>query len=390
MRGGGGKGYVSRTAGCRLSKLAEYTMKTMFFRFPKWVWAAMCAASVSLGAAGAAELSEAEKAWQEFQMASRTPPTPKEWRAQRPTREEYEKYLNTVKETLVVAADKARDFYTRFPQDPNAPRARRKEYEFLNRLFSMGRKEVEGRLVELEKARLAEKDLTEEDRFEIRSKQVERRVHALQEQGPAAMTAEMEKGARELQQEFPKHPEVYEMLYAVAVRSDGEKSREVAQELVKDPRAPQNVKERAAGILKRLETLGKPLELSFTAVDGREVKLSDYQGKVVLIDFWATWCGPCVAELPKVLKVYEELHPKGFEIVGVSFDADKDALVKFIKEKNMPWPQYFDGKGWGNKFGQEYGITAIPTMWLVDKKGVLVDMNARADLGEKIRKLLAE
>jgi thiol-disulfide isomerase/thioredoxin len=204
------------------------------------------------------------------------------------------------------------------------------------------------------------------------------------------MTAEMEKGARELQKEFPKNPEVYEMLFAVAVRSDNEKSREVAQELVKDARAPQTVKERAAGLLKRLEALGKPLELSFTAVDGREVKLSAYKGKVVLIDFWATWCGPCVVELPNVLKTYEELHPKGFEIVGISFDAEKDALVKFVKEKNMPWPQYFDGKGWGNKFGQEFGITAIPTMWLVDKNGVLVDMNARANLADKVRKLLSE
>jgi thiol-disulfide isomerase/thioredoxin len=352
--------------------------------------AAVFAAGLWLGPALGAELSEAEKAWEEFQLASRTPPTPKEWRAQRPTKEEYEKYLGTVKETLLRAVDKAKDFYTRFPDDPNAPRARRKEYEFLNRLISMGQKGLEARVVELEKARLADGSLSEEDRFEIRQKQVERRVHALQEQGTAAMLAELEKGARELQKEFPGQPEVYEMLFSVVANAEGEKGRELARELLKEPRAPQAVKERCAGLLKRLEALGKPLELSFTALDGREVKLSDYKGKVVLVDFWATWCGPCVAELPNVLKTYEELHPKGFEIVGISFDNSKEALQKFVKEKNMPWPQYFDGKAWGNKFGQEFGITAIPTMWLVDKKGVLVDMNARANLADKVRKLLAE
>ena len=134
----------------------------------------------------------------------------------------------------------------------------------------------------------------------------------------------------------------------------------------------------------------KPLELKFTAVDGREVDLSKLRGKVVLIDFWATWCGPCVAELPNVLKAYKELHPKGFEIVGISLDDNKEKLEAFVKERGMEWPQFFDGKGWQNEISSRYGINSIPAMWLVDKKGMVVSTNARGGLEEKVEKLLAE
>ena len=134
----------------------------------------------------------------------------------------------------------------------------------------------------------------------------------------------------------------------------------------------------------------KPLDLKFTAVDGREVDLAKFQGKVVLIDFWATWCGPCVAELPNVLKAYKELHPKGFEIVGISLDSDKSKLESFVKEQDMDWPQFFDGQGWKNEISSKYGINSIPAMWLVNKKGMVVSTNARAGLEEKVQKLLAE
>ncbi|QIF00874.1 TlpA disulfide reductase family protein [Roseimicrobium sp. ORNL1] len=133
----------------------------------------------------------------------------------------------------------------------------------------------------------------------------------------------------------------------------------------------------------------KPLDLKFTAVDGREVDLSKMRGKVVLVDFWAVWCGPCVAEIPNVLKTYEKLHPKGFEIVGISLDQDKSKLEAFVKEKGMSWPQYFDGKGWQNEISSKFGINSIPAMWLVDKKGMLVSTNARGNLEELVEKQLA-
>jgi thiol-disulfide isomerase/thioredoxin len=133
-----------------------------------------------------------------------------------------------------------------------------------------------------------------------------------------------------------------------------------------------------------------PLDLKFTAIDGHEVDLSKMRGKVVLIDFWATWCGPCVAELPNVLKAYEALHSKGFEIVGISLDQDRAKLDSFIKEKKMTWPQFFDGQGWKNEISSKFGIRSIPAMWLIDKNGMLVSTNVRGRLEEEISKRLAE
>jgi thiol-disulfide isomerase/thioredoxin len=134
----------------------------------------------------------------------------------------------------------------------------------------------------------------------------------------------------------------------------------------------------------------KPLDIKFTSVDGKEIDLSKMRGKVVLIDFWATWCGPCMVELPNVVAAYKKLNSKGFEIIGLSFDQDKEKLLSVTKAKEMTWPQYFDGKGWQNKFGQRFGIDSIPTMWLVDKKGMLVSMEAREGLEERVEKLLKQ
>ena len=133
----------------------------------------------------------------------------------------------------------------------------------------------------------------------------------------------------------------------------------------------------------------KAPDFTLVSLEGDMFTLSDFRGKVILLNFWATWCGPCVAEIPNVKRTYDKLHPKGFEIVGISLDSKESALRRFVKEKEMPWPQYFDGKGWKNSISTAHGIRSIPAMWLVDKQGNLADLNARRDLEGKVEELLA-
>lgn len=118
-------------------------------------------------------------------------------------------------------------------------------------------------------------------------------------------------------------------------------------------------------------------------IKGAPISISQYKGKVVLVDFWATWCGPCVAELPNVQAAYAKYHPKGFEIVGISLDQSADKLKSFITEKNMTWQQYFDGRGWESKLGKKYGVNSIPATYLLDGDGKIVAKNLRGPALER-------
>ena len=140
--------------------------------------------------------------------------------------------------------------------------------------------------------------------------------------------------------------------------------------------------------------LASPIELKFTAIDGREVDLARLRGKVVLLDFWATWCPPCRAELPNVKKVYAAFHVQGFEIVGISMDraGDLQKLKDFVAREGMPWPQNFEGRKHnegGNSLAARFAVTGIPAMMLLDRSGRIVSLNAAGPrLEAEVKQLL--
>jgi thiol-disulfide isomerase/thioredoxin len=159
-----------------------------------------------------------------------------------------------------------------------------------------------------------------------------------------------------------------------------------------DNRQVAHAAERLIGAGRRMGLVGHPLELKGTTLDGHPFDIKDLKGKVVLVDFWATWCGPCRREFPNIEKNYTEYKDKGFEVVGVSLDQDREALEEYVKEEKVPWITLHEkDKDGDHPAADYYGIIGIPSMMLVGKDGNVVTLSARGEqLGQELEKLLGE
>lgn len=145
---------------------------------------------------------------------------------------------------------------------------------------------------------------------------------------------------------------------------------------------------------RRIQLPGNKIELNGKTLAGNELNWDSFRGKVVLVDYWATWCSPCVRELPNVKKNYEKYHAKGFDVIGISLDESRKTLQEFVDKEKIPWTQMFDDSkdvGWAHPMARYYGISSVPTAILVDKDGTVVSMSARGEeLSALLEKLLGK
>jgi thiol-disulfide isomerase/thioredoxin len=129
----------------------------------------------------------------------------------------------------------------------------------------------------------------------------------------------------------------------------------------------------------KIRLIGKPLQ-NFTVKDhqtGKMISPDAMKGKVVLIDFWATWCGPCIAELPSIKAAHKKLSPKGFLVFGVSLDDNQEKMETMVKAREMNWLHHYDGKKWKNELVVKFDVHSIPANLLVDRQGIVRAVNLR-------------
>lgn len=355
----------------------------------------------SLGAEAAPVAPDAAAEWAEVEKLQEAMHARPEWQGREPKPEELSAFQTKIRTTALELAKKARAFATRFPTNESAGDARFLAALALCRAVAAGDTASEAEVKRFEAETLADLSIPEDERIAVllgagNLATMKKLGMKLFTEPAGSFSNEHEESfkasAREIIRRFPTNSQGYSSLVAIAQRAKGAEQKQLAQELIDMEAAPAAVKTLARHVLAGTKPfqIGKPVDIRFTALDGREVDLAKLRGKVVLVDFWATDCGPCVAEMPEIKAVYDKFHDKGFEIIGISLDSKEATLRRFIRDKKLPWPQHFDGKGWENRFAQQFGIFSIPTAWLVNRRGNLAYTETRGNVMNLVGALVAQ
>lgn len=330
-----------------------------------------------------ADFSTADSAWkyiQSFERLDRQPDSP-------------EDQQRLWKLRLPQWRDAARRFITSFPSDPRRWDAELIVYECAMGLVRLRERDAKAPSADILDTVIAATDATEQTKGDATFKQVERALQEVEINSPHTLPP-FHRVVSEFLARYPQHEKApvvanFQIQLLEAIETPG--TDKILSSLATHPNAgvAAQAKTQLEQRTRILELKKKPLELQFTAADGRQIDSAKLRGKIILLDFWASWCGPCMAEAPHVAAAYEKYKARGFEIIGINLDEDKTAMESAAKRVGMTWPQYFDGRGWKNEIATRFGIRSIPSTWLFDGKGKLRNMGLRGvELEAAIDRLL--
>jgi peroxiredoxin len=342
--------------------------------------------------------AEADAAWAEILRAHEDLSPPREWERRKPSFDELNRFRTQLLASARKLAEKAGSFVVRFPTNPNVPNARSTIVFAFSHAVAAGDAMSEAEAWRFVDATIADKAIPLRERVQVQLTAAH--VPLCKRLGmaffnPAARDAEMDRALwvtlAEAKTRHPANPVVYMAMLAAAERAPASLRQRLLAEILESKSAPPNILAIAMhlqGGTKPFE-IGEPLELAFTALDGTQVNLLDLAGKVVLLIFWSTDCAPCVPLLREIKALDRAHSAKDLSVIGISLDENRESLERVLRSEEISWPHHFESSGLVNRFAVQYGVVELPSVWLLDRGGLLRAAHLREGVAGRVETLIA-
>ena len=335
-----------------------------------------------------AEAKDPETLWQQIESLKKANALPPPGSI-RTNKEAFAAWRQTRGSNTLALADLNQRFYTTYPADPRSASAKRGELDALRNPNVSGLSNAVARLQKAEQNFLSDTNATLDERFRIRQSNLDRKLSPLLTSNRKEYSTQYRAGIKELVKEFPTKQETLQLsLLRAADQVESLDGLAIAREIFNSSTG--RLHQASERVLKRLDRVGKPLDLTLTNLSGGTFSVSALKGKVILLEFGASWSSPWKRDVPQLKKAYDDFHAQGLEIFGISLDNDPKNIEKFKKDEKIPWDFFCDGKAYRSETIQNLNLGGIPSRWLIDRKGLLREMNARNDLTRMITELIAE